>query len=75
MYEIQVRPCAGIVLVIIGVVVLLIWIAMPNSSETPGSVSSQQGETLEVIQRILEEVPLIDGYVQCFYRKILPTIV
>lgn len=61
MYEIQVRPCAGIVLVIIGVVVLLIWIASPSSSETPGSFSSHQEETLEVVRRILEEVPLIDG--------------
>lgn len=60
-YEIQVRPCAGIVLVIIGVVVLLIWIALPSSSEAPGSFSSRQEETLEVVRRILEEVPLIDG--------------
>lgn len=60
-YEIQVRPCAGIVLVIIGVVVLLIWIAFPSSSDAPSSFSYRQEETLEVVRRILEEVPLIDG--------------
>jgi len=49
------------VLVIIGVVVLLIWIALPGPSETAGSLSSHQEETFEVIRRILEEVPLIDG--------------
>ncbi|XP_015367405.1 PREDICTED: dipeptidase 1-like [Diuraphis noxia] len=61
-YEIQVRPCAGIVLVIIGFVVLLIWIALPSSSEPPGSFSSHREETFEVVRRILEEVPLIDGH-------------
>ncbi|XP_050545605.1 dipeptidase 1-like isoform X1 [Daktulosphaira vitifoliae] len=61
-YEIQVRPCAGILFVIVGVVILLVWIAMPNSSEVPGVLTSHQEETLEVIRRILKEVPLIDGH-------------
>lgn len=36
---------------------------MPNSSDVPGALTSHHEETLEVIRRILKEVPLIDGWV------------
>ncbi|XP_050421020.1 dipeptidase 1-like [Adelges cooleyi] len=61
-YEIQVRPCIGIIFVVIGMIILLLWIAMPSSTEGPGAFTSQHEETLEVIRRILGEVPLIDGH-------------